>query len=416
MPTDRQIIKKRATPRSGPNGGRPTKNKALALLLFKAGKSISQVAIAIKASTKTAGRYRKEFIASGELVDEKRQTIDDIVEADFDEECERAVGYKYSDYIKQDWKQWSQPFNMAKDAWEHIWNLPSLVLATDRNGRVGDRMALDWLKVYKDDKGRIRRRKKLIRPFFTFLKREDINKRFLTMPTKDNPRNVKKIPEISVAAFVDQFIAAMDDFEARHPEAVGVWVRTKLCLMARTGNVKDERGLRGLSRDTSMKSHLFFDGDAVRGNVFEKFGENWPIIWLPARVRDELKQLAKIEGTELYFKFGRLAFRELTKDWRATVERHTGIKDFDWHALRKVSITWFYVLGIPLEVARLINVGWKDLNVIDAHYMDLRAFMKKSEREAYAAKIPDWFKDGLEEYIVEGSQAVVSLARRRGGK
>lgn len=68
------------------------------------------------------------------------------------------------------------------------------------------------------------------------------------------------------------------------------------------------------------------------------------------------------------------------------------------HDLRKTSITWLFVCGIPLELAVDINVGWKDLRPQKGHYLQTRDLLKKTARAEYSASIPDWYKEGLEEY------------------
>lgn len=55
-------------------------------------------------------------------------------------------------------------------------------------------------------------------------------------------------------------------------------------------------------------------------------------------------------------------------------------------------------MGIPLEIATTLNVGWKDLSTARDHYLELRAFLKKSARHAYRVNISEWYKEGLDEY------------------
>ena len=83
------------------------------------------------------------------------------------------------------------------------------------------------------------------------------------------------------------------------------------------------------------------------------------------------------------------------------------------HDLRKISITWLFVMGVPLELAVMINVGWKDLNTPKDHYLHMRGLLKKSERKAYRDNIPEWYKDGLEEYTEDREQRGLRLGIQR---
>ena len=83
------------------------------------------------------------------------------------------------------------------------------------------------------------------------------------------------------------------------------------------------------------------------------------------------------------------------------------------HDLRKISLTWFYVCGLALEVTTRLNVGWKDLSTADRHYMDIGAMLRHSVREEYVRNIPAWFKDGLEDYIRRDPDKLAELLRVR---
>ena len=78
--------------------------------------------------------------------------------------------------------------------------------------------------------------------------------------------------------------------------------------------------------------------------------------------------------------------------------KHVG-KALKLHDIRKVALTWLWIMGISLEVATTLNVGWKDLNTARKHYLHLRGLLKNSSRETYRANIPSWFREGLEEYL-----------------
>jgi hypothetical protein len=72
--------------------------------------------------------------------------------------------------------------------------------------------------------------------------------------------------------------------------------------------------------------------------------------------------------------------------------------------MRKISITWLFVMGVPLELAVMINVGWREMSTPQKHYLHMRTLLKKSDRRAYRENIPEWYKDGLDEYIEDREQ------------
>jgi hypothetical protein len=396
--TDSQFFEREERPVKR-SGGRPRVDRDEALLLFAAEFSIRQVAKGLKCSKKTAGRIRRELIAAGKLeASDGRRTVDNIVEADFDEECTRAVGYKFSEYLRSKRKNWRRPFAFCMRVWENVWDRPSLVVATKRTHRLGEQLAMKFLNNFGNDRKRMRCRKKLIRTLFTFLGRRDVMDKHLTMSRTRDPEPVKVIPEISMVDFPVKLVKALEEFEAEFGRKASLWVRAKLVLMARTGESKESRGLKGLSRDSSRPSYLVFSGNSYRGQVFDKDGETWPVEWLPEAVKADLSDLYREEADEpLFFGFSILEFRRMHRRWKEITKRIIGVGCV-WHDLRKVSITWLYALDIPLKVATMINVGWKDLSTADNHYLHLRGMMRRTEREAYAANIPEWFKDGLEEF------------------
>ena len=106
------------------------------------------------------------------------------------------------------------------------------------------------------------------------------------------------------------------------------------------------------------------------------------------------------------------SMRDFRKAWGEVTLRIIGRK-LDLHDLRKISLTWFYVCGLPLEVASRLNVGWKDLSTADRHYIDIGAMLKFSVREEYVKNIPAWFKDGLEDYIRRDPDKLIALLNVR---
>ena len=177
-------------------------------------------------------------------------------------------------------------------------------------------------------------------------------------------------------------------------------MKTKICTGIRTGNRSEGRGLSGLSADSKSPSYLMFKGSTWRAQVYEKKGETWPITWIPAEVLANLRTLydeAQTRKKPFIFTYSVPRRIALSKLWRKVSAKHIGT-ELTFHDLRKVSITWLYTMNIPIEIATTLNVGWKDLSTARDHYLELRAFLKKSARQAYRENIPDWYKDGLEEY------------------
>ena len=194
--------------------------------------------------------------------------------------------------------------------------------------------------------------------------------------------------------------AALEEMRERYGLMAVTWLRMKICTGIRTGDRNERRGLAGLSADTKTPSYLKFQGSTWRAQVFEKKGETWPITWIPTEVLADLRTLydeAQTRDKKFIFTYVKWKRPELLKAWRQISLKHTGV-ELTFHDLRKVSITWLYAMGIPLEIATTLNVGWKDLSTARDHYLDLRAFLKKSARLAYRENIPEWYKDGLDEY------------------
>lgn len=69
-------------------------------------------------------------------------------------------------------------------------------------------------------------------------------------------------------------------------------------------------------------------------------------------------------------------------------------------------------MGVPLEVATMLNVGWKSLDTAQSHYIDIKRVLRKSFRVEYQKNIPDWFKEGLDDFT--GFEAVIGETNRPG--
>ncbi len=399
--TDNQIFgedDKLRIQKNGAKGGRPEINRDLARLLFQADKSAKQVATALKCHINTARSIRRELEESGQLKKKDRGEGLSIVQADFDDECFTAVGIKFSDWLKSKTKAHRRIFSFCQRTWV-MWEKPSLVYAKDENNKLGDQLCMKFLNKFGEDDKRIRNRKKLIRNLFRFLGRRDLNDRYLTMTTSRDPRNVKRIPQIEMSSFPTHFQLMLDELNSLNPQ-VGLAAEFKLSGGPRTGMRSEDRGLMGIKVGIGGPSYIVMDGlDNFRIHVLEKMREEWDITWLPKRVRERLWELYQTrEMGEPLFSFDVRLFRTMVKE---AALKFTGIENFIPHDIRKVSITWLFVAGVPLELAVMINVGWKDMSTVQRHYLHMRNLLKKSDRLAYREKIPVWWMDGLEEYTEE---------------
>lgn len=402
--TDDEIFKskkKKDAPKK--KAGRQGVDRKLALRLFQAKYDPATVAAHLKIKPDTARGIRRELVNAGLL--DKVKTERQLVSADFDEECKRATGYSFLEWLRNKRKKSNANylFNFCEKTWREIWDRPSLFVVADRTENDADILAQKFLSEFGEDKPRIRQRKKHIRQLFTFLGRSDINDRHFTMTSSRDPRSVRRVPEISMEEFPIHLEAALNEFEERYGLKAVTWLKMKICTGIRTGNKTEGRGLAGLSADNKTPSYIFFRGETWRAQAFEKRGEIWPITWIPPAVLAAMKTLyheAEGRDSKLIFEWSQKVRTDILKAWKVISKKHTGT-ELEFHDLRKVSITWLYAMNIPLEIATSMNVGWKDLSTAKDHYLELRAFLKKSARLAYQANIPEWYKPGLEEYSRE---------------
>lgn len=377
-------------------GGRPSINRDLARRLFQAGElSTKQIAGHLKCHVNTARTIRRELEESGELERADRAPGLSIVQSDFDDECRMAIGTSFAGWLKTRTKTHVRIFNFCQRTWEQIWDRPSLILTKDRDHRLGDQLCMKFLEVFGEDVKRMRDRKKLIRNLFRFLGRRDLCDRYLTMTQSRDPRAIKRIPQIEMREFPTQIEEMFKEMRVTHPQ-VSLGAEFKLVGQLRTGVRKDNRGLMGIKVGAGTPSYIIMNGpDDIRIHVLEKMREEWDISWCPQTIRERLWELYQTrKNGEYLFSFNVNELRKVVGDLS---EKHTGVR-LTPHDLRKVSITWLFVMGVPLELAVMINVGWKDLNTPKDHYLHMRALLKKSDRLAYREKIPAWYKDGLDEY------------------
>ena len=383
--------------KNGSDVGASRINREYARRLFQAGFKPSQVAKTLKCHVVTARKIRKELEESGDLKSELREEGLTIVQSDFDDECKMAIGISFAGWLKTKTTSDKRIFNFCQKTWE-MWGRPSLVLTKDSNNKIGDQLCMKFLETFGEDVRRIRNRKKLIRNLFRFLGRHDLCDRYLTMTQSRDPRQIKRIPVIESKSFPLKVELMLEGLHEREPD-FRTAAELKIVAQMRTGNRKAGRGLMGIHIGEGS-SYLIMDGiDDLQFQVLEKMRETWDIIWLPQSLKVRLWEIyQKRERGDPLFKFRVEDFRKAVKEESL---KHIGV-EFVPHDLRKVSITWLYVMGVPLELAVMINVGWKDLNTPKDHYLHMRTLLKKSERKAYRDNIPAWYKDGLDEYT-EGS-------------
>jgi len=377
--------------------GRPKINRQLAYQLIKAGYSTRYICRVLKCKARTVRLMRKELERLGEL--EPAQEINlDKIELEFDDECVRAVGISFYDWLKSKIVRYKEVFNFCRRVWENVWDKPSLVLVRDYNNPLGDQLCMKFLEVFGEDKKRIRNRKSRIRYLFRFLGRMDLCDRYLTVSESRDPRPIREIPEISLLDFPEKLVKAINLVEERLGEEYALALKFKIITQMRTGKGKSEKELMGIKvGNTNNGSWIIFNSlDEWRAEILAKKNEKWILTWIPRPIREELYRLYKQrEQGEPLFKIKIDKLRKAFKE--ACVE--VGLPPLRLHDLRKVAITWLWAMGVPLEFATEINVGWKDLNTAKRFYLQMRKLLRRSQRELYREKIPEWFKEGLDEYL-----------------
>jgi len=414
--TDVEILGKTGKLRepNGSKGGRPAVNRELVVRNLKltddSGKpryTYSQIAKIARCSSRTIKRIANEARLAGDLTVEDRDGAPvGIVEADFDEECRRAMGYSFKEWLETKFKKNDTAqyhFNFTAKIWETIWNKCSIVEMSERQSKLCDVNAMEFVKAFGDDSKRMRRRLKMIRFIFRFLGRSDVCERHLKMSNTKHPRNKRRVPEITMIDFPKKFESCVDEMVQIHGPLAELVCDLKVSTQMRTGEKADDRELLGIRKGSESKSYLIMSGpgpDDFRFHVYAKKGESWDIIWLPEKVRQMLwAHYQTVENGAILFPINKKTW---LKNWGEITERTVG-RWLNFHDMRKISITWFYTLGIRLEIATMINVGWKDLSTAHQHYLDISRVLRSSYRKEYSDGIPAWFKDGLGEFMDENA-------------
>jgi len=357
----------------------------------------------VKCTSRHVRRIRDKLIERGELSEEEAEKGPGIIAANFDDECIRATEMSYAQYLKNKRKAWEYPFNFARRTWEKIWNKPSLVRVADRKDRLGDVLCQEFLRVMCADLDKSRDRKKLIRPMLTFLGRDDLNNRHLTMRKGRDKILVRRIPQIETLEFPILFDKALDAFCEKYGVVKYNKLRLKLCSGMRTGDIKDERGwcgVRKVKTDTKFKSYMLFSGpDDFQIHVLEKMNEEWDIKWLPEEVRHGVYEIYEDLEPGAAFVTDAPRPERLRAQWYEVSEPILGWK-CELHDFRKIFSTWAIICKVPMESFSDFNVGWLDMNTLREHYNHARG-KTKTWRKQYRENISDWFKEGLEEWTEE---------------
>lgn len=360
-------------------------------------------------SKRTIRRIREEAIEMGLLdSDEVSQARAlGVVEADLDLECERAIGYKFTDWLYTRFKNKSQAktvFNYTAEIWETLWDKCSLVEMADMSSQLADQNAIKFVNHINDERGSSRANLKKIRFIFRFLNRKDIADKNLRMDNTKNPRSKRRVPEISQIEFGQKWQEIEDLVVKELGEVARLMMRFKICTQMRTGDKKDEREFYGIRKGSESRSYLFMESaDRYQSTIFAKKSEEWSLLWLPKWVKDNLwEHYQTIPRGETLWSISDVRFRRaLGKASRKVLGRTLIL-----HDLRKISLTWLYACGVPLEVCVMMNVGWKDLSTAFRHYIEVKNFLRGSVRLEYASNIPEWFKEGLDDFI--GHDAMIN--------
>lgn len=418
--TNTEILGKKSKFKESNGAGRPEFNRELILRNLKVTDALgnpryspAQIARMVGCSTKTVRRVRKDALDDGTLVYESgKERAVGIVEADFEAETVRAKGKSFKDWLNiknpKNPKGANYIFNFCAKIWEVVWEKVSLVEFREKM-EVADDCSMKFLQAFGDDTKRIRSRLKLIRYIYRFMGGEayDSMQNYLSMNESQHPRNIRRVEQITFKNFPGLLQKCIEEmevaYEAEYPgsgKLARLGIEFKLCTQMRTGDIQDEReffGIRKGGTEVGASYFVFEDEENFRSHVWCKKSEQWRIIWLPRLVREKLyDHLKTIQNGELIFgdKLNKRSYRRI---WRKITKKNIGV-GMSLHDLRKVGITWFFAVGIPLEVGSMLNVGWKELGTVMKHYADIKPVLRLSKREEYANEIPDWFKDGLEDF------------------
>lgn len=380
--------------------GRPKTNRdlgyKLAISQIQTGNpSTKYICRVLQCTSRTYETIKKEVIAQGLAIKKIDLAKLDKESRDFDLECKETMGFSFYDWLKGKTVAYDTIFRFCQKVWKEIWDHPLLYNVTIRTDPLGYQLSQSFLNYYGSDVKRIRQRKFHIRYFFRFMGRTDIMDRDLTVSNARDPRSIRDVPEIILSDFPKKLDSAIFLMKEQLGLEAEVLLKLKLCTQMRTG--EKERELWGIRCKETNHSYLIMNSpDEYIFKVSAKMNENWNITWIPKTLREELYQLylTRSNGEKLF----QLNVEDVRKAWK-DVCKLMKLPILRLHDLRKVSITWLYVMGIPLEEATRINVGWKDLNTARNHYLQFKDALKKDAKMIYRDNIPAWFKEGLDQYL-----------------
>lgn len=414
MPTDSEMFSQVEVKRS--EGGRPAVDRELGYRLLQEKKADGSQKFSTKylmrvlhCSSRMIRELKQEMREKGIV---SKSEIDlqklDKESRDFDSECKEVIGSSFKDWIVGKQKgSGIDIFYFCRKVWSDsaIWDRPFLYDVADLNKpEVADELANKFLKYFGGDEKRIRDRITRIRRFFTFMRREDVNDRYLRLTESKHPRNKRDVPQLAFINSPTQIQEAIDEMGKRFGPEGELIVMLKIVSQMRTGMGSEKRELWGTQCGEIDHSYLIMpDENQYVFQVHAKMNETWMINWMPKEVKKRLYSLYKTRQKgemliQLQVEKVRKAWGEITKK---IGEKYgdSGIPQLKLHDLRKVSATWYYIMGLPLEVVADINVGWKDLNTLKNFYLQIRRMITKETRKQYQDNIPAWFKEGLDQYL-----------------
>lgn len=379
--------------------GRKKKDRTQAFQLIREGKDPKYIMRVGHFGRRTYNNILKEYQALNEIPQAQidYEKLDQSLR-DLDNECAEVVGLRYSEWLQIKRKAWRRPFNYASKVWE-AWRKPSLIRLKDTESPLLMRLIATFLND-PQVKAHSRRCKETLKPFLIFLGRSDIADRDLAVSAQRDPREVRYVPEIAFLDFVPKFEQAIAYFKELYGEIGELLIRLKTITKMRTGDAKDDRELFGIKAKETNSSYLLMNNEnEFSFHVSAKDNIDWEIMRLTPSIKKQLYAYYQtLEHGEFLFKKD----EEMVKNWRKCCIK-AGIrpkqKGLSFHDIRKVGLTWEFILGLPLDIACDINVGWKDLNTAKRNYLAFRRAIRKEFRKQYAELIPNWFAEGIEEFI-----------------
>lgn len=387
-------------------GGRPPVDRErgynLIISQIKTGKPSTQAICRIlQCADRTVRKLRREVIDKG-LAEEKtdiQKAMEDRSNVDFDSEAKEVTGMSFAEWLKSIRISWRPCFNFCEKVWREDWGKPSLFEMANVNSQVADQKALTFKNKYQADAKSVRAKKVLIRRLFTFLRREDVNDRLLKLDASRDLRANREVPEITFTDFPKKLEKAIELMGNRLSDG-DLLIKLKLVSLMRTG--KGEKELWGIRCKEPNHTYLIMKSeDEFTFQILAKKNEKWTISWIPKEIRHDLYGL--YQSREVGSKLFTLNVNTVREIWKDCCKEAGIEQPMILHDLRKVCLTWLYVMGLPLEYATRLNVGWKDLNTARDHYLQFRQALRKDIKLEYRKNIPEWFKEGLDQYIEEVS-------------